>query len=44
MTGGGWSLVISGIRCAVDIVNGRLSINRDSMFPFLPIAGIRLEF
>jgi len=28
----------------VDTVNGRLSINRDSMFPFLPIAGIRLEF
>jgi CarboxypepD_reg-like domain/TonB-dependent Receptor Plug Domain len=28
----------------VDTVNGRLSINRDSMFPLLPIAGIRVEF
>jgi hypothetical protein len=28
----------------VDTVNGRLSINRDSMFPLLPIAGLRVEF
>jgi hypothetical protein len=28
----------------VDTVNGRLSINRDSMFPLLPIAGVRIEF
>jgi hypothetical protein len=27
-----------------DSVNGRLSISRDSMFPLLPIAGIRVEF
>jgi len=27
-----------------DTVNGRLSIGRDSMFPLLPIAGIRIEF
>jgi len=27
-----------------DIINGRLSINRDSMFPMLPIAGLRVEF
>jgi len=28
----------------MDTVNGTLSINRDSMFPLLPIAGIRVEF
>jgi Carboxypeptidase regulatory-like domain/TonB-dependent Receptor Plug Domain len=27
-----------------DTANGRLSINRDSMFPLLPSAGIRVEF
>ena len=28
----------------MDTVNGSLSINRDTMFPLLPIAGIRVEF
>jgi outer membrane receptor protein involved in Fe transport len=28
----------------VDTVNGRVSVERDSMFPFLPIAGLRVEF
>jgi len=28
----------------MDTVNGTLSISRDSMFPLLPIAGIRVEF
>jgi outer membrane cobalamin receptor len=28
----------------VDTTNGRLSVNRDSLFPFLPIAGIRVDF
>jgi hypothetical protein len=29
---------------SVDTVNGRVSVDRESMFPFLPIAGLRLEF
>jgi len=28
----------------VDTTNGRLSFNRDSLFPLLPIAGIRVDF
>jgi hypothetical protein len=28
----------------VDTVNGRVSVSRDSMFPLLPIAGVRIEF
>jgi len=28
----------------MDTVNGSLSISRDTMFPLLPIAGIRVEF
>ena len=27
-----------------DSLNTRLSVDRDSMFPLLPIAGIRIEF
>jgi hypothetical protein len=28
----------------MDTINGRLSIDRDTMFPLLPIAGIRIDF